>query len=549
MTIRTTVRTKTRSMRTMRAMRTTMRAGLCLLAGLLTACSDGLLHEAAPPAPGTVSLSAVMLQGGSPEAYAQTNVLRMVFSDTAGTRLDQSVPFDADADEVRIPIQVPLRQTTETLLLQLDLRRDADAIFSGTAEVVLTAGQTAEIDIPLQPVVAAVSCGGPDVTLDAYGVTAQLSAAALFATGDTVPAAGITWSVGGESPVTVSAAGLVTAQSDGTATVTCASNGTTDTRTVIVSAVVASVAVAPAQSAVVIGGTRTFTATARDRLQNVITGRTVTWSSNPSSIATVNASGVATGVAAGTTVISAAVGDVTGAATLTVSFPPPGVNTLPPTGVTGAEATFGGTVNPRGTAATAWFEFGTDPALATFDATSAQNVGAGTANVTVRDLYNDLSNGTTYYVRIAASSVGGTARGQIVSFTTPAPGPPSVRTVSAYYVPDSDAFLEMNGAFNPNGALTSVYFEWSQIDPTLTRPETTPIVARDGGWSDLPFTDGVFSNFQTTWVRAVAVNEFGEARGDIIQVDGEQGGGTAGPAAGAGTAGRPAGAGAGNQRR
>jgi hypothetical protein len=222
-------------------------------------------------------------------------------------------------------------------------------------------------------------------------------------------------------------------------------------------------------------------------------------------------------VAAGTAVISATVGGVTGTASLTVSFPPPSVSTQAPSRVTGVSATFNGAVNPRGTATSAWFEYGTSPTLATFTATQQQTVGAGSTNVGVTQAVSGLAEGTTYYVRIAASSTGGTTRGQIVSFTTLSPRPPSVRTISAAYVPNSDAFLQMDGAVTPNGADTSFWFEWSYSDPTLNDASATALQRAPAGWTEVLFDDGFFGQGVEVWVRAVAQNQYGVSYGAIIR--------------------------------
>lgn len=81
---------------------------------------------------------------------------------------------------------------------------------------------------------------------------------------------------------------------------------------------VASIAVEPPAPTIGIGQTRQFTATLRDAFNNAITGRTITWSSQTASIATVDANGLARGVAAGTTQITASAEGRTGTATLTV---------------------------------------------------------------------------------------------------------------------------------------------------------------------------------------------------------------------------------------
>jgi DNA/RNA endonuclease G (NUC1) len=70
-------------------------------------------------------------------------------------------------------------------------------------------------------------------------------------------------------------------------------------------ATVVSVTVAPTTASITQGATQTFTATARDASSNPIPGVAITWSSNATAIATVNASGVATGVSPGDATITA----------------------------------------------------------------------------------------------------------------------------------------------------------------------------------------------------------------------------------------------------
>jgi hypothetical protein len=104
-----------------------------------------------------------------------------------------------------------------------------------------------------------------------------------------------------------------------------------------------------------------------------------------------------------------------------LSFVPgatPTVTTLTTTGVGTNGATLNGSVNPNGLATDAWFEWGTSPDLATFDKTSIQALGAGTASLPVTATLSGLSAGTTYYYRVAATNSTGTAKGTIAPFTT-----------------------------------------------------------------------------------------------------------------------------------
>ena len=81
-----------------------------------------------------------------------------------------------------------------------------------------------------------------------------------------------------------------------------------------------SIAVTPANPSIVAGTTQQFTATGTysDSSTADLTG-SVTWASDTSAAATINAGGLATGVAAGTSTISATLGPVSGSTMLTVT--------------------------------------------------------------------------------------------------------------------------------------------------------------------------------------------------------------------------------------
>ena len=83
-------------------------------------------------------------------------------------------------------------------------------------------------------------------------------------------------------------------------------------------AVIVTVDVSPDTATVQAGATLQFTATARDRAGDPISGVTFTWSSSRTSVATVDVDGLATGVVAGTANISATASGVTGSGFLTV---------------------------------------------------------------------------------------------------------------------------------------------------------------------------------------------------------------------------------------
>src|SRR5438445_664979 len=85
---------------------------------------------------------------------------------------------------------------------------------------------------------------------------------------------------------------------------------------------VASVAVAPATASLTVGQTAQLTATPKDSAGTALTGRTGTWASSNTSMATVSSSGLVKGVAAGPATITATSEGKAGTAAVTVALVP-----------------------------------------------------------------------------------------------------------------------------------------------------------------------------------------------------------------------------------
>lgn len=97
---------------------------------------------------------------------------------------------------------------------------------------------------------------------------------------------------------------------------------------------------------------------------------------------------------------------------------PPAVYTRSASSILTDRAVLNGTVNPNGSAADAWFEYGTDPALPTWTATPRQAKQPVTTPISFRASIRGFSPYTTYYYRAVASSRFGTQRGDIQAFPT-----------------------------------------------------------------------------------------------------------------------------------
>jgi hypothetical protein len=122
---------------------------------------------------------------------------------------------------------------------------------------------------------------------------------------------------------TVSGTGVVTSVAAGTAHIIATSESKSGNATVTVSlptpVPVATVTVSLATSALTVGQTTQATATTRDANNVVLTGRTIAWSSDNTTVATVSGTGVVTAAAAGTARITATSEGKSGNATLTAT--------------------------------------------------------------------------------------------------------------------------------------------------------------------------------------------------------------------------------------
>jgi uncharacterized protein YjdB len=150
-----------------------------------------------------------------------------------------------------------------------------------------------------------------------------LTATVRDASGATIASAPVAWSSDQPLVAAVNQSGVVTGLLVGTATITALSDGKSGTATITVNlAPVATVTVAPSQLTLRDrDGQRigTLTATTRDALGNILTGRVVLWSSSRTSVATVDQSGVVTAQGRGDAIITATSEGKSGTASVTVN--------------------------------------------------------------------------------------------------------------------------------------------------------------------------------------------------------------------------------------
>ncbi|HET7586349.1 MAG TPA: Ig-like domain-containing protein [Gemmatimonadaceae bacterium] len=179
---------------------------------------------------------------------------------------------------------------------------------SGTATVTVDPAPVSTVEVtPSSPSITAVD-------------SVKLTATAKDAGGAALTGRTITWSSGSPGVATVTQAGMVHGESVGSATITAASGGKSGTATITVTAApVATVTVTPPSSDIAAGDDVQLDAALKDARNRTLTGRTVTWSSNNTSAATVDATGKVHGVAEGSATITASSEGKSGTATVQVT--------------------------------------------------------------------------------------------------------------------------------------------------------------------------------------------------------------------------------------
>jgi uncharacterized protein YjdB len=195
---------------------------------------------------------------------------------------------------------------------------------TGTSAITVTAGP------PPAPVVTTVTVAPTSASV-VTGATTTLQATVKDQNGNVMTGQTVTWSTNNAAAATVNSSGVVTGVVTGSATITATSAAKTGTSSITVTAVapvVTTITVAPTSASVVAGATTSLQATVKDQSGNVMTGQTVTWSTNNAVAATVNLSGVVTGVAAGSATITATSSGKTGTSSITVTAVLPMVTTV-----------------------------------------------------------------------------------------------------------------------------------------------------------------------------------------------------------------------------
>ena len=172
------------------------------------------------------------------------------------------------------------------------------------------------------PSVASVEVLGVSSTPLFPGQTAQLSALLKDSLGNLITGPGIAWGSSNVTVAAISIAGIVTAASPGTTTISATSGSRTGAALLTVATpTVTSVAITPTPMLVVVGGTATLVAVARNQQGGALAGQTFAYQSSDPTIASVSVAGVVSGIRPGAVTITATTQGVAGTDAVSVLVP------------------------------------------------------------------------------------------------------------------------------------------------------------------------------------------------------------------------------------
>lgn len=195
---------------------------LVAIAALLLSCDDGATD---PTARGNLPIAfSVNLAGGAADAFDAADAIHVTLVSDDVVVHDEVLPFSSGGGDVRIRLPVDRDLEGVRLDVGVELRLGQAPLFRGFGSVVAAAGSGEPVDIVLDPVVSAV-LPPADRLIPDIGETLQLAAAAIFATGDTITSASITYQLLGEGVIRLTPGGIAVGESEGVARVRASAGG------------------------------------------------------------------------------------------------------------------------------------------------------------------------------------------------------------------------------------------------------------------------------------------------------------------------------------
>jgi uncharacterized protein YjdB len=265
------------------------------------------------------------MQGSSPSSTKTVTAIAVTPS-TMSVKIGATEQFTATAtysDKSTANVNSTVTWTSSSpAVATVNTTGNATAVAAGSSTITATlSGVTGSATLTVLPkslTAIAISPNAPSVQL---GATQQFTATGTYSDGSTANiTSSVSWSSSAAAVATINAAGLATAVTTGSTTITATLTGISGTATLTVPKVLTGISVAPNSANLAIGATLQLTAigTYNDGSTANVTSL-ATWMSSTPTVATINAAGLATGVAAGSSTISASLSGFSSTAALTVA--------------------------------------------------------------------------------------------------------------------------------------------------------------------------------------------------------------------------------------
>jgi uncharacterized protein YjdB len=242
-----------------------------------------------------------------PKGLSRQFVATGTYSDGTSRDITADVTWSSDALPVATVDSAGLASGVDVGFATITATRDA--VFGSATQTVTAA--------TLQSI--AVTPASPNIP---KGLTQQFAATGTYSDGTSRDiTADAIWSSDATSVATVDSAGLASGVTVGTAIITATLDSLSGSATqTVTAAVLQTIAVTPATTSIPKGLTRQFAATGTysDGTSRDITADAI-WSSDTTTVATVNSAGLASGVTVGTAIITATLNSLSGSATQTVT--------------------------------------------------------------------------------------------------------------------------------------------------------------------------------------------------------------------------------------
>jgi hypothetical protein len=349
------------------------------------------------------------------------------------------------------------------------------------------------LPVPSSLVSLAVTPANASITTSS---TQQFTATGTYTDGSTQDLTSTaTWISTNTAVATITSTGLASAVATGSTSVQATSGAISSSTnlTVVPPPTLVSIAVTPANIAIVAGVNQQYLATGTysdGTTQNLT--NLVTWVSGNPAVATISNAGLATAASPGTTSIQAASGSITGSTGLTVNTPP----TLVSIAVTPANASINGNASQQYTAIGTYSD-GTTQNLTLTVVWSSSNIAIATIDST--GLATALAAGSTTIQATSASITGSTGLTvnpppTLVSIAL-APASPTVGTNGSLQFAAIGTYSDQSTQNITNSAT------WSSANPTIATVNGTGLASGvSAGATTIQATSGAITGLTTLYV-------------------------------------------------